>query len=46
MTSSLDYCEVTKNIHSFYDYSYWGVVFPKCQFCGYIDKTRVTVQND
>jgi len=29
-----------KNIHSYFDYTYWGIKNPKCGICGYEDTTR------
>ena len=36
-----DYCPKSTDMkHSFSDYKYWGSDHPKCDFCGFEDKTR------
>ena len=42
LTPSRDFCTGTYGSkHRFEDYTYWGSDHPKCDFCGYEDKTRV-----
>ena len=41
IVSYRDHCPNSHdNIHRLSDYSYWGCKHPKCDFCGYEDKTR------
>ncbi len=48
LTPQRDFCPYKKSFriindskHSFFDYTYWGDNYPKCELCNYLDKTRI-----